>query len=185
MANRYRASRRVRGLDPLSPEPQTNLSLENVLDAISEYIPTVLGGSAKDNTQLSSLLANMETDLLHNSPITLRTASSEWEVGSAGTAQAVPCHCPPHRMVLASKAAQKEIPDFVEKLVGNVLFYFRDSPTRRDQFKSLLELTDPDQKYIAIVQYHKIRWLSLSDCVNWLCMLLPLLVRFFEAEMRV
>ena len=87
-------------------------------------------------------------------------------------------------MVLASKAAQKEIPDFVEKLVGNVLFYFRDSPTRRDQFKSLLELTDPDQKYIAIVQYHKIRWLSLSDCFKRLCMLLPLLVRFFEAEMR-
>ena len=54
-------------------------------------------------------------------------------------------HCPPHRMILASKAAQKEIPDFVEKLVGDVLFYFRDSPTRSDQFKSLLELTDPDQ----------------------------------------
>ena len=93
-------------------------------------------------------------------------------------------HCPPHRMILASKAAQKEIPDFVEKLVGDILFYFRDSPTRRDQFKSLLELTDPDLEYITIVQYHKIRWLSLSDCVNRLCMLLPMLVRFFEAEMR-
>ena len=90
-------------------------------------------------------------------------------------------HCPPHRMILASKAAQKEIPDFVEKLVGDVLFYFRDSPTRRDQFKSL---TDPDLEYITIVQYHKIRWLALSDCVNQLCMLLPMLVRFFEAEMR-
>ena len=87
-------------------------------------------------------------------------------------------------MILASKATQKEIPDFVEKLVGDVLFYFRDSPTRRDQFKSLLELTDPDLEYITIVQYHKSRCLSLSDCVNRLCMLLPMLVRFFEAEMR-
>ena len=87
-------------------------------------------------------------------------------------------HCPPHRMILASKAAQKELPDFVEKLVGDVLFYFRDSPTRRDQFKSLMELTDPDHEYITIVQYHKIRWLSLSDCVNRVCMLLSSLVLF-------
>ena len=85
---------------------------------------------------------------------------------------------------MASKAAQKEIPDFVEKLVSDVLFYFRDSSTRRDQFKSLVELTDPENEYITIVQYHKIRWLSLSDCVTRLCTLLPLLVRFFEEEMR-
>ena len=49
-------------------------------------------------------------------------------------------HCPPHRMILASKSAQKEIPDFVEKLVGDVLFYFRDSPTRRDQLRAFLSL---------------------------------------------
>ena len=36
-------------------------------------------------------------------------------------------HCPPHQLVLASKAGQKLIPDNVEKLVGDVLF-FRDSP---------------------------------------------------------
>ena len=65
-----------------------------------------------------------------------------------------------------------------------MLYYFRDSLTRRDQFKSILELTDPDHEYITIVQYHKICWLSLSDCVNRLCMLLPCLVCFFEAEMR-
>ena len=93
-------------------------------------------------------------------------------------------HCPPHRLVLASKTAQKDIPDFVEKNVSNVLFYFRDSSTRRDQFQSLVELTDPERDYIAIVQYHKIRWLSLSDCVNRVCTLLPSLLRFFEEEMR-
>ena len=79
-------------------------------------------------------------------------------------------HCSPHRLVLASKTAQKDIPDFVEENVSDVLVYFRDSSTRRDQFQSLLELTDPEHDYIAIVQYHKIRWLSLSDCVNRVCM---------------
>ena len=32
-------------------------------------------------------------------------------------------HCPPHRLVLASKAGQKLIPENVEKLVGDVLFF--------------------------------------------------------------
>ena len=31
-------------------------------------------------------------------------------------------HCPPHRVVLAAKSAQKEIPDFVEKLVSDTVF---------------------------------------------------------------
>ena len=93
-------------------------------------------------------------------------------------------HCPPHRLVLASKTAQKEIPDFVEKLVSDTLFYFKDSAVRRDQFHSLMELTDPENDYISLVQYHRIRWLSLSDCVNRLCTLLPSLVRYFEEEMN-
>ena len=91
-------------------------------------------------------------------------------------------HCPPHRLVLASKTAQKEIPDFVEKTISDVLFYFKDSPTRRDQFHLLLELTDPEHEFIGTVNYHKVRWLSLSDCVNRVCSLLPSLVRFFEEE---
>ena len=93
-------------------------------------------------------------------------------------------HCPPHRLVLASKTAQREIPGFVEKLISDVLFYFRDSSTRRDKFMTLLQLTDPDHEYVALVQYHKIRWLSLSDCVNRVCNLLPSLVRYFDEEMR-
>ena len=43
-------------------------------------------------------------------------------------------HCPPHRLVWASKDAQKQIPDFVEKNVSDIL---KDSPTRRDQFQSI------------------------------------------------
>lgn len=79
-------------------------------------------------------------------------------------------HCPPHRLVLASKTAQKEIPDFVEKLISDTLFYFKDSAVRRD--------------YISLMQYHKIRWLSLSDCVNRVCILLPHLVRYYEEKMN-
>lgn len=90
-------------------------------------------------------------------------------------------HCPPHTLVLASKAAQKEIPDFILS-VHDTLFYFRGSPARKDQFQSLLGLTDPDHAYTALVQYHKIRWLSLSDCVNRLCTHLPNLVIFLTKK---
>ena len=37
-------------------------------------------------------------------------------------------HCPFHRLVLVSEAGQKLIPDTVERLVGDVCFFFRDSP---------------------------------------------------------
>ena len=91
-------------------------------------------------------------------------------------------HCPPHRLVLASKAGQKLIPDNVEKLVGDVLFFFRDSPVRREEFRKLKELVEPNSPHICLVQYHRVRWLSLADCVERLTNLLPLLVRFFEEQ---
>ena len=44
--------------------------------------------------------------------------------------------------------------------------FFKDSPVRRDEFKALKDLVDPDGPLISIVQYHRVRWLSLSDCVS-------------------
>ena len=58
-------------------------------------------------------------------------------------------HCPPHRLVLASKAGQKIIPDNVEKLIGDVLFFFKDSPVRREEFHKLKELVEPDSPHVS------------------------------------
>ena len=90
-------------------------------------------------------------------------------------------HCPPHRLVLASKAGQKLISDNVEKLVGDVIF-FRDSPVRREEFRKLKELFKPNSPHVCLVQYHRVCWLSLADCVERLTNLLPLLIRFFEEQ---
>ena len=76
------------------------------------------------------------------------------------------------------------IPDFVEKLISGVLFFFKDSPVRRAEFLKLQELTEPNSPHIALVQYHRVRWFSLADCVNRLVKLLPLLVRYFEEQAR-
>ena len=43
-------------------------------------------------------------------------------------------HCPPHRLVLACKEGQKEIPSEIEKTVSDTLFFFKDSSVRRDEF---------------------------------------------------
>ena len=91
-------------------------------------------------------------------------------------------HCPPHRLVLASKAGQKVIPDDVEKLIGDTLFFFKDSPVRREEFRKLKELVEPESPHVALVLYHKVRWLSLSDCVDRITCLLPLLIRYFEEQ---
>lgn len=91
-------------------------------------------------------------------------------------------HCPPHRLVLASKAGQKELSSDIEKTISDTLFFFRDSSVRRDEFIALKEMVEPDSPFIAIVQYHKVRWLSLADCVGRLVKLLPLLVRYFVEQ---
>lgn len=49
-------------------------------------------------------------------------------------------HCPPHRLILASKAGQKVQPGDIEKTASDVLFFFKDSSVRRDEFHSLKEL---------------------------------------------
>lgn len=66
-------------------------------------------------------------------------------------------HCPSHRLVLASKAGQKELPNDVEKTISDTLFLFRDSSVRRDEFLALKELVEPESPFVAIVQYHKVR----------------------------
>ena len=87
-------------------------------------------------------------------------------------------HCLPHRLVLVSKAGQKIIPDTVERLVGDVLFFFWDSPVRREEFKRLKDLVEPD------IPYCSLHWLSLADCTERLIYLLPLLFRFFEEQLN-
>ena len=91
-------------------------------------------------------------------------------------------NCPLHKLVLASKEGQKELPDDIEKTLSDTLYFFRDSSVRRDEFKKLKEIIDPDSPHVAIVQYHKVRWFSMSDCVSRLVQLLPLLVQYFEEQ---
>ena len=57
----------------------------------------------------------------------------------------------------------------MEKTISDTLFYFKDSAVRRDKFHILLELTDLDHEYLTIINYHKVQWLYLSECVNRLC----------------
>ena len=82
----------------------------------------------------------------------------------------------------ASKAAQHLLPKWLKKAVTMVIDYFKGSPCRRDEFQAFLRLIDPDTEYLRIVDYHRVRWLSLLDCVEALCAVLPHLVSFFERE---
>ena len=46
----------------------------------------------------------------------------------------------------------------------------------------LKKLIDPNSPYASLVQYHRIRRLSFSDCVSRLVKLLPLLVTYFKEQ---
>jgi len=93
-----------------------------------------------------------------------------------------PTHCPPHCLVLASKDGQKEIPTEIEQTLSDTLFFFKDSALRRDKFNKLKEMVEPESPHLRLIQYHKVRWLSLADRVSRVVMLLPLLVRYFEEQ---
>ena len=54
-------------------------------------------------------------------------------------------HCPPHRLVLASKEGQRELPDDVEKTIADTLFFL---PVRRDEFKKFKEIVEPESSCI-------------------------------------
>jgi hypothetical protein len=99
-----------------------------------------------------------------------------------GNAKLLSQHCCPHRLVLASKAGQHLLPDWIERMIAAAIDYFKGSPCRRDEFQSFLQLANPDSEHRRTVDYHRIRWLSLNDYVNTLCTLLPHLVNSFEKE---
>ena len=64
------------------------------------------------------------------------------------------------------EAALKELPSFVEETVSKVIGYFKFSSKLNDKFQQLVKLTDPTKVTYKLVQYSKIRWLSLNKCVN-------------------
>ena len=102
-----------------------------------------------------------------------------------GNAKLLSQHCCPHRLVLASKAGQHLLPDRIEKTVASAIDYFKGSPCRRDEFQKFLQLAEPGGKYRRIVDYHRIRWLSLRACVDTLCTVLPIWLIFLEGRKAI
>ena len=65
-------------------------------------------------------------------------------------------HCPPYRLILTSKAGQKVLPGDIEKTVADMLYFFKDSSVRRDEFHSLKELVEPKVSILrlcSIIEY--------------------------------
>ena len=53
---------------------------------------------------------------------------------------------------------------------------------RKEKLQAIVELSDEVHEYQQLVTYHKIRWLSLSECVHRLVDLLPEIVCYFDEE---
>ena len=94
-------------------------------------------------------------------------------------------HCVIHKEVLGVKKALKTaIPHSVEETVSKILGYFKFSGKRLAKFELLVRLTDPTKLTYKLVQYCKVRWLSLNKCVNRIHSLLSELTQFFLEESR-
>ena len=73
-------------------------------------------------------------------------------------------HCLNHRLVLVAKAAQKKIPEEVESTIKDLLDHFKYSTVAQSKLKEICELND--ERFTKLIHYHKIRWLSLQDCIE-------------------
>ena len=71
--------------------------------------------------------------------------------------------------MVAAKDGLGKLPHSVHKTVDDVMKFFKNS-------KEKLEVI------IQLVTYHKVRWLSLNDCVKRFTDLLPEIVLYFEQE---
>ena len=87
-------------------------------------------------------------------------------------------HCFNHWLVLASKDSQHNTPEDVEDTVKAVLNHFKYLAVGQSQLRAIIE------KYVKLVtyMYHKVRWLSLSECVKHLISLHPMLCQYFEQQ---
>lgn len=60
--------------------------------------------------------------------------------------------------------------------------FFRNSHVRKEKLQALVEASSDEHDYYTLVTYHKVRWLSLNECVQRFTDLLPEICQFFEEE---
>ena len=91
-------------------------------------------------------------------------------------------HCIVHRQALAAKDGLDKLPSKVHKIVDDVMKHFKNSHVRKEKLKEIIELSEEEHEYNQLVAYHKVRWLSLNDCVQRFTDLIPEIVLYFEQE---
>ena len=53
---------------------------------------------------------------------------------------------------------------------------------RKEKLQAIIEMSEEEHEYQQLVTYHKVRWLTLNDCVQRFTDLLPEIVNYFEQE---
>lgn len=83
---------------------------------------------------------------------------------------------------MARKGSQHHIPSDVKNTIKDVLNCFKFSAVSQSQLKSILELRK--ERFVRLVSYHNIRWLSLSECIQRLTSSHTVLCEYFERKMH-
>ena len=89
-----------------------------------------------------------------------------------------------HRQVLAAKDELQKLLSSVYKTVDDVMKFFKNSHIQREKLEAITEMASEDHEYYRLVEYHKVRWLSLTDCVQRFKDLLHEIVRYFNSAWR-
>ncbi len=115
---------------------------ENLCRSIMSVIGSEGSGYALPTDRLVSFTTDGASVMLSSHNGVLGKIRNE-----VGNAKLLSQHCCPHRLVLASKAGQHLLPDWIEKTVASAIDYFKGSPCRRDEFQKFLQLAEPGGEY--------------------------------------
>ena len=89
-----------------------------------------------------------------------------------------PCHIAHNAASKATKAFVKIVDDFdIEELLVDIYFHFDYSSKRKNLFVEFCEFCD--QEYSKILNFHSVRWLGMSTCIERVLKLFPLLKSYF------
>ena len=91
-------------------------------------------------------------------------------------------HCIVHRQVLAAKDGLEKLPSSIHKTVDDIMKFLKNNHIRKEKLKVIIEITEEEHEFYQLVTYHRVRWLSLNDCVQRFTDLLPEIVLYLEQE---
>ena len=100
-------------------------------------------------------------------------------------AHLITIHCVSHCVALSAKTGieTSTLSSLAEDILSKISYDFANSPKRDDELAKIAN-TFAGQEILKILKYHKVRWLSRTQCVGRLIQMMKPLLAFYQADSK-